>query len=53
MVAWPFDDVNLTVDRTAGPFLVTSQATAGSTVAGGSSVPVTWAVNNTQGLAPS
>ena len=48
-----FDDVNLTVDKTAGPFLVTSQATAGTTVAGGSTVPVTWAVNNTQGLAPS
>ncbi len=46
------DDVALTVDKTAGPFLVTSQAAAGATLAGGSSVPVTWAVNNTQGLAP-
>jgi hypothetical protein len=46
------DDVALTVDPSAGPFLVTSQAAAGATVAGGSSVPVTWAVNNTQGLAP-
>ena len=45
------DDVALTVDPSAGPFLVTSQAGAG-TVAGGSSVPVTWAVNNTQKLAP-
>ena len=45
------DDVSLTVDPSAGPFLVTSQATAGATVAGGSAVPVTWAVNNTQGLA--
>ena len=47
-----YDDVTLKLDPTAGPFLVTSQATAGATVAGGSSVPVTWAVNNTQGLAP-
>jgi hypothetical protein len=50
-VAW--DDVELTVDPSAGPFLVTSQAAAGTTVPGGSAVPVTWAVNNTQGLAPS
>lgn len=48
-VAW--DDVALTVDKTAGPFLVTSQAAAGATVAGGTTVPVTWAVNNTQKLA--
>ena len=47
-----YDDVTLTVDPTAGPFQVTSQA-AGGTVAGGTAVPVTWAVNNTQGLAPS
>ena len=45
------NEVELTVDPSAGPFLVTSQAAAGATVAGGSSVPVTWAVNNTQGLA--
>jgi hypothetical protein len=50
-VAW--DDVDLTVDPSAGPFLVTSQAAPGATVPGGSAVPVTWAVNNTQGLAPS
>ncbi len=31
---------------------MTSQAAAGATVAGGSAVPVTWAVNNTQRLAP-
>jgi hypothetical protein len=49
-VAW--DDVELTVDPSAGPFLVTSQAAAGTTVPGGSAVPVTWAVNNTQALAP-
>lgn len=48
-----FDDVALTVDPSAGPFLVTSQTAAGATVAGGSAVPVTWAVNNTQRLAPS
>ena len=50
-VAW--DDVALTVDKTAGPFLVTSQAAAGSTVAGGSSVPVTWDVKGTDRLAKS
>lgn len=43
-------DVALTVDRSAGPFLVTSQA-AGTPVAGGSSVPVTWDVNGTRRLA--
>lgn len=48
-----FDDVTLTVDPSAGPFQVTSQATPGATVQGGTAVPVTWAVNNTQGLAPS
>lgn len=48
-VAW--DEVSLTVDRTAGPFLVTSQTTAGATVAGGSSVPVTWDVKGTDRLA--
>ena len=45
------DDVALTVDPTAGPFLVTSQAAAGATVAGGSSVPVTWDVKGTDRLA--
>ncbi|WP_457205437.1 reprolysin-like metallopeptidase [Nocardioides sp. P5_C9_2] len=48
-----YDDVALTVDPDAGPFQVTSQVAAGTTVAGGSAVPVTWAVNNTQRLAPS
>ncbi len=47
------DDVTLTLDPTAGPFLVTSQTSAGSTAHGGAATPVTWAVNNTQGLAPS
>jgi hypothetical protein len=46
-----YDDVDLTVDPSAGPFLVTSQATGG-TVAGGSSVPVTWDVKGTDRLAP-
>jgi hypothetical protein len=48
-VAW--DEVALTVDKTAGPFLVTSQATPGTTVAGGASVPVTWDVKGTERLA--
>ena len=48
-VAW--DEVALTVDPNAGPLLVTSQAAPGATVAGGSSVPVTWAVNKTDRLA--
>lgn len=47
-----YDDVTLRIAQDAGPFLVTSQAAAGTTVAGGTAVPVTWAVNNTQGLAP-
>jgi hypothetical protein len=47
-----FADVALTVDPTAGPLLVTSQATEGATVAGGSSVPVTWDVKGTDRLAP-
>lgn len=46
-----FDDVALTVDPSAGPFLVTSQTTKGATVAGGSSVPVTWAEAGTRRLA--
>jgi hypothetical protein len=48
-IAW--DEVALTVDKTAGPFLVTSQAAPGTTVAGGSSVPVTWDVKGTNRLA--
>ncbi|NPD03896.1 hypothetical protein HN031_04255 [Nocardioides sp. zg-1308] len=47
------DDVTLGIDPGAGPFLVTSQAGAGTTVPGGATVPVTWAVNNTQRLAAS
>lgn len=46
-----YGEVDLTVDPSAGPFLVTSQTTKGATVAGGSSVPVTWAVNGTRPLA--
>ena len=45
------DDVTLTVDPTAGPFLVSSQATP-TTYDGGSTQRVTWAVNGTAGLAP-
>jgi Metallo-peptidase family M12B Reprolysin-like len=44
-------EVDLTVDPSAGPFLVTSQTTAGAAVAGGSSVPVTWDVKGTDRLA--
>ena len=43
------DDVVLTIDQKAGPFLVTSQA--GGVVAGGSTGTVTWAVNGTTPLA--
>ncbi len=46
-----FADVALTVDPSAGPFEVTSQAKADAAVPGGARVPVTWAVNNTQRLA--
>ncbi|MGA8845402.1 MAG: reprolysin-like metallopeptidase, partial [Nocardioides sp.] len=46
-----YDDVTLTIDPAAGPFLVTSQATP-TTYAGGSPQPVTWAVNQTADLAP-
>jgi hypothetical protein len=51
---YAYDDVELTVDSSAGPFLVTSQASPGTRVAGGSSQTVTWAVNGTDaaGLAP-
>jgi hypothetical protein len=40
------DDTKLRIDKTAGPFLATSQATATS-YAGGSTQTVTWAVNGT------
>jgi hypothetical protein len=48
-----FDDVTLTVDP-AGPFEVTSLATVGQAVQGGSEETVTWAVNGTDAptLAP-
>ena len=49
---YAFDDVTLTVNPSAGPFLVTSQATPGTRVPPGSSQTVTWAVNGTAGLAP-
>lgn len=48
------DDVVLTVDHSAGPFLVTSRATSGATAQAGATETVTWAVNGTAaaGLAP-
>jgi hypothetical protein len=51
---YAYDDVELTVDPSAGPFLVTSQASPGATVLPGSTQTVTWAVNGTNaaGLAP-
>jgi hypothetical protein len=51
---YAYDDVELTVDQSAGPFLVTSQASPGTRVVGGTSQTVTWAVNGTDaaGLAP-
>ncbi|HYF72392.1 MAG TPA: M12 family metallo-peptidase [Nocardioides sp.] len=49
-----YDDVVLTLDREAGPFLVTSRPVAGNPAVGGGAEPVTWAVNGTDatGLAP-
>jgi hypothetical protein len=49
-----YDDVALTVDSSAGPFLVTSRPTAGQPATGGQPEDVTWAVNGTDatGLAP-
>ena len=51
---YAYDDVTLTLDGSAGPFLVTSQATPGARVQPGSTQTVTWAVNGTDaaGLAP-
>ncbi len=42
-----YDDVTLALDKAAGPFLVTSQATAGASVTGGTAQTVTWAVAGT------
>lgn len=49
-----YDDVTLTVDTSAGPFLVTSRATAGDPATAGLPETVTWDVNGTDaaGLAP-
>ncbi len=49
-----YDDVVVSVDHNAGPFLVTSRATPGATGAAGAIETVTWAVNGTAavGLAP-
>lgn len=41
------DDTVLTVDRNAGPFLVTSRPTAGSPAVAGTTENVTWDVNGT------
>jgi len=48
------DDVVLTLDPGAGPFLVTSRPTAGDVAEAGTQETVTWAVNGTDaaGLAP-
>ncbi len=45
------DDVTLTLDKTRGPFRVTSQAAGGTTLAGGSSSTVAW-TTGTSTLAP-
>ncbi|MDP2775793.1 MAG: M12 family metallo-peptidase [Nocardioides sp.] len=49
-----YDDVTLSVDTSAGPFLVTSRATAGEPVQAGAAEAVTWDVNGTDAasLAP-
>ena len=49
-----YDDVVLTLDSSAGPFLVSSRRTAGQPAEGGGSETVTWDVNGTDaaGLAP-
>lgn len=48
---YAFDDVTLTLEPAAGPFLVTSRATAGSPVSSGASETVTWDVAGTAGAA--
>jgi hypothetical protein len=49
-----YDDVVLTLDSSAGPFLVTSRRTPGEPAVGGGPETVTWDVNGTDaaGLAP-
>lgn len=46
-----YDDVKLTIDQNAGPFLVTSQASKKTSVRGGNTRKITWKVNGTQRLA--
>jgi hypothetical protein len=46
-----YADVTLKIRDRAGPFLVTSQASKGTVLQGGSSQPVTWKVNGTRFLA--
>ncbi|GAA1145848.1 M12 family metallo-peptidase [Nocardioides aquiterrae] len=47
-----YDDVTLTVDPTAGPFLVTSFGKKGQSVKGGKPATFTWQVKGTHKLAP-
>ena len=47
-----FDNVTLNLDEGAGPFLVTSQALDGVSVAGGTTMDVEWNTNETEALAP-
>ncbi len=44
---YAYDDVKLTLDKTAGPFLVSSKNVANAGAIGGRSEIVTWAVNGT------
>ena len=48
---YAFDDLTLTLDPAAGPFLVTSRGTAGSPVSSGATETVTWDVAGTAGAA--
>ena len=49
---YSYGDVKLTLDKTAGPFLVNSKNGAGAAAVGGRTETVTWAVANTAALAP-
>ena len=48
-MATPFGDTKLTIDKTAGPFVVTSRNTTASAAVGGRSENIAWTVNNTDG----
>ncbi len=45
-----YDEMTVSTVTTAGPFAVTSQAASGISYTTGSSIPVTWSVNNTTSL---